>query len=101
MLQQGLLLMSAGALTGPILPALFVCFFLMLRGWKGSVKELSSRRRYTLNSPVHSMEEEDWPEASAGSVAVVAAPPRPDEVAARLEAAELAARLRELRGVAE
>ncbi|KIZ04926.1 ADP,ATP carrier protein 1 [Monoraphidium neglectum] len=94
-LQQGLLLMSAGALTGPILPVLFACFFLMLRGWRGAVSELSSRRRYTLNSPVHSMEEEDWPEASTGA-AVVAAPPQPAEVAARLEAAELAAALREL-----
>jgi hypothetical protein len=87
--------MSAGALTGPILPVLFACFFLMLRGWRGAVSELSSRRRYTLNSPVHSMEEEDWPEASTGA-AVVAAPPQPAEVAARLEAAELAAALREL-----
>lgn len=96
MLQQALLLLSAGAITGPILPVLFGCFFLMLRGWRGAVRELSSRRRYTLNSPIHSFEEEEmWPEASTGN-AVVAAPPRPSEVAARLEAAELAARLREL-----
>ena len=90
--------MSAGAMTGPILPVLVCFFYLMLRGWKSAVRELSSRRRYTLNSPVTSMEEDDWPPAdvSAGTTVVVA-PPRPAEVKARLEAAELAMRLRELR----
>jgi len=100
MLQQLLLVASAGALSGPILPVMFAFFFAMLRGWKGAVTHLSQRRRYTLNSPMHSQEEDGgedspWPQPSAGS-AVVAAPPRPAEVAARLEAAELAARLREL-----
>lgn len=90
MLQQALLLLSAGAITGPILPTLFGCFFLMLRGWLGAVRELSSRRRYTLNSPMHTGEEEEpWPQPSAGS-AVVVAPPQP------LQPAEVAARVRDL-----
>jgi hypothetical protein len=89
--------LSAGAISGPILPVLFTFYFFMLRGWTRAVRELSSRRRYTLNSPMHTVEEEDeWPAAGAPGAVVVAAPPRPAEVAARLEAAELAARLREL-----
>ncbi|KAI8467681.1 MAG: TLC ATP/ADP transporter-domain-containing protein [Monoraphidium minutum] len=122
-LQQAMLLLSAGALTGPILPVLFACFFLMARGWTGAVAELSSRRRYTLNSPIHTVDLDDdsggggggggaepWPQPSAGSVAVVAAPPRPlgmggaapgggvaaADAAAALDAAALAARLKEL-----
>ncbi len=97
-LQQLLLVVSAGAISGPILPIMAVFYLAMVRGWVGSVKHLSARRRYTLNSPMHSQEEdgEDWPAAAGPGSAVVAAPPRPDEVAARLEAAELAARLREL-----
>lgn len=83
-------------MTGPILPILFGFFYLMLRGWKGAVRELSSRRRYTLNSPVTSMDEDDWPAGDAGGgTAVVRAPPRPAEVRAQLEAAELAVKLRD------
>ncbi|GBF96975.1 hypothetical protein Rsub_09772 [Raphidocelis subcapitata] len=97
LLQQALLVVSAGAISGPILPILFVVYFGILRGWLDAVRDLSARRRYTLNSPMHSLEEEDpWPQPGAAGAAVVAAPPRPEEVAARLEAAELAARLREL-----
>lgn len=118
MLQQALLLLSAGAMTGPILPILFLCFTLMAHGWTRAVHELSSRRRYTIHSPVHTFEEEEdggggegWAglQPSAGSAAVVAAPPRPDGFSAGgagsagsagagpLDAAALAARLQELR----
>ena len=91
-LQQALLVVSAGAISGPILPLLFAFYLAMLRGWRGAVHELSSRRRYTLNSPVHTFEEDDeegltWspppggaalaPSLAAGGAAVVAAPPRP------------------------
>jgi hypothetical protein len=98
-LQQALLLLSAGAI-GPTVPVLFLCYVLMLRGWNGSVAELSRRRRYTQHSPLHTVEEDGWPEAAGADGAVVAAPPRPAGFGARapgpLDADALAARLREL-----
>ena len=57
LLQQVLLLFSAGTMTG-ILPVMFLVFFFMLRGWLGSVKQLSAVRSYT----PYSMEEEEGDE---------------------------------------
>ncbi|GBF96995.1 hypothetical protein Rsub_09792 [Raphidocelis subcapitata] len=81
-LQQALLVISGGASLGPILPVLFGFYLLMLRGWRGAVHDLSSRRRYTLNSPLQTRDEEGeegagLPPAPAPGNAVVIAPPRP------------------------
>jgi hypothetical protein len=43
LLQQALLLASAGSITG-IMPVMFGVFFLMLRGWRAAVHELSQVR---------------------------------------------------------
>lgn len=43
LLQQALLLASAGSITG-IMPVMFGVFFLMLRGWRSAVHELSQVR---------------------------------------------------------
>jgi AAA family ATP:ADP antiporter len=40
LLQQAMLLASAGSITG-IMPVMFGVFFLMLRGWRAAVHELS------------------------------------------------------------
>lgn len=49
LLQQALLLISAGSITG-IMPVMFGVFFLMLRGWRSAVHDLSqvcSHHTYT------------------------------------------------------
>jgi hypothetical protein len=43
LLQQALLLASAGSITG-IMPVMFGVFFMMLRGWRSAVHELSQVR---------------------------------------------------------
>lgn len=45
MLQQALLLFSAGSIVG-IMPVLFAVFFMMLRGWSSAVYKLSTVRHY-------------------------------------------------------
>jgi AAA family ATP:ADP antiporter len=108
-LQQALLLASAGALSGPTLPLMWSVYWAMLRAWNASVHELSSRRRYTITSPLAtpltSLDESDggssgnsssrddgggdgsgtaWGASSANGKTIVAAPPRPAEIGSGL-----------------
>ncbi|WIA39917.1 hypothetical protein OEZ86_013359 [Tetradesmus obliquus] len=68
LLQQALLLASAGSITG-IMPVMFGVFFLMLRGWRSAVHELSQVRHYSYDSPSSSMEEEEEDAAAAAAAA--------------------------------
>jgi hypothetical protein len=60
----------------------------MLRGWRGAVKTLAHHRKFTMNSPLATLDEDEWPAPNTAGNVVVVAPPMPAAVAARLQALE-------------
>jgi len=67
LLQQALLLLSAGSLTG-IVPPMAVIFLLMLNGWRGAVDRLAVAREAQLAAVRHNLElTVDGDDASASS----------------------------------